>query len=34
VDRKKITQGDLVNAVEQFGRRNSDHRQGEWINPS
>ncbi len=30
-DRKKIGQADLINAVEQFGRRNSDHRQGAWI---
>jgi hypothetical protein len=26
-DRKKITQADLIGAIEQFGRRNSDHRQ-------
>ncbi|MGA2227441.1 MAG: ATP-binding protein, partial [Syntrophobacteraceae bacterium] len=30
-DRKKIGQADLINAVEQFGRRNSEHRQGAWI---
>jgi SpoVK/Ycf46/Vps4 family AAA+-type ATPase len=27
-DRKKITQADLIRAIEQFGRRNSDYRQG------
>lgn len=27
-DRKKITQADLIHAVGEFGRRNSDHRQG------
>lgn len=27
-DRKKITQADLMHAIGEFGRRNSDHRQG------
>jgi len=31
-DRKKIGQPDLIRAIEQFGRRNSDHRQGAWAN--
>ncbi len=28
-DRKKIGQPDLIRAIEQFGQRNSDHRQGQ-----
>jgi AAA+ superfamily predicted ATPase len=31
-DRKKIGQPDLIRAIEQFGRRNSHHRQGTWAN--
>ena len=31
-DRKKIGQPDLILAIEQFGRRNSHHRQGTWAN--
>jgi SpoVK/Ycf46/Vps4 family AAA+-type ATPase len=33
-DRKKIGQSDLINAIEQFGRRNSDHRNGAWADAS
>jgi AAA+ superfamily predicted ATPase len=29
-DRKKITQPDLIHAIDQFGRRNSDYRNGAW----
>ena len=33
-DRKKIAQPDLIHAIEQFGRRNSEHRNGAWADAS
>jgi SpoVK/Ycf46/Vps4 family AAA+-type ATPase len=33
-DRKKITQPDLIHAIDQFGLRNSEHRSGAWADAS
>jgi SpoVK/Ycf46/Vps4 family AAA+-type ATPase len=33
-DRKKLVQPDLIRAIEQFGQRNADHRNGAWTDAS